>query len=267
MSGNAEVRLGRDETGHDVIVDFMAPWHMFVQGMSRSGKSVDVYLLLAPLAARDDTIVVGVDPTGILLSPWRAASGDKYRYLGAADMRAAADALAAICREMDDRIVALMDAGLDKLDTFTSQTPLLVVVLEEYPGTLSLAEVYDSAEGLKPAERTATSIKRSVRRLVQEGAKVGVRVVMIAQRADASIVGGTERSNFGLRISMRVDNNDAVRMLHPSATDDLCEAVQLAQPGQGVYELPGHRLTRFKADFCTYQQYTQFVRRQVQAGR
>lgn len=249
-------RLGRTEHGTDLYGDIWAPWHTLVQGQTRSGKSVLSYLMLAPLACRDDVIVTGVDPTGILLGPWGDLPGASLRHTATGDVPGMVVTLAALTEEMDRRITALVANGQDKIEDFTTDQPLIVVVLEEYPGTIATAEAYDAAHGLKPAQRTAPAIRYHVRRLVQEGAKVGFRLLMLVQRADASIVGGAERSNFGFRVSMRVDNPDAVRMLHPAATVEQCQIVQACVPGEGVFESPGQPLTRFKADYCTYQDYT-----------
>lgn len=252
------VRVGRVEDGTNLILDLGASWHIAIQGMSRSGKSVLTYSLLAPLARLTGVAICGVDPTGILLNPWRNHPHAEWRALGAADMTAAADTLDRIVAEMDRRIAALLNADLDKLDAFDTATPLLLVVLEEYPGTLSAAEAQDA--GAKPADRVAPRIQRNVRRLVQEGAKVGVRLLLIAQRMDASIVGGAERSNLGTRITMRVDNADAIRMLHPNATPDHVAMVPRMTPGVGLVELPGEGIRLFKADLLDYAGYVAAVR-------
>lgn len=235
-------------------------WHYGIQGMSRSGKSVLVYGVLAQVAAMPEVVVAGLDPTGVLLGPWTAAPGRDWRATGTGDIPAAAAAVGRIVAEMDRRIASLPDRDLDKLTRFTPAEPILLTVLEEYPGLLAAAEADDEAEGRRSAGRLAPRIRRDVRRLIQEGAKVGVRVVMLAQRMDASIVGGAERSNIGTRVTLRVDNGDAVRMLHPSAPPELVDVMGLARPGQGVVDLPGEPLRRFKADVIDYGGYLARVR-------
>ena len=108
--------------------------------------------------------------------------------------------------------------------------------------------------GVQPA------IQRNVRRLVQEGAKVGVRLVLIAQRMDASIVGGAERSNLGCRITLRVDNGDAVKMLHPQAPPEVVEAISRFSKGRGIVDLPGEPLTVMQSDLMDYAGYVRAVR-------
>lgn len=89
---------------------------------------------------------------------------------------------------MDERTRRLADLGIAAYEEFSSDLPLRVFVLEEYAGLLRQATAHD--EGLKPAERTAGKIKQRVGRLVSEGAKAGIRIILITQRMDATIVDG-----------------------------------------------------------------------------
>lgn len=261
MRAGLPIRLGRVEDGTDLVLDLTSPWHLAIQGMSRSGKSTVMYDLLAVLAPVRAVTVAGVDPTGILLYPWRDHPNSGWRSIGTRDMQAACEVLDELVAEMDRRITVLLDRALDKFDTFSDSLALVLVVLEEYPGILSAAEVQDQAEGRKPSDRLAPRIQRSTRRLIQEGAKVGFRVLLIAQRMDASIIGGAERSNLGTRITMRVDNADAIRMLHPNVGADYLASVPRMSPGVGLIEVPGVPIRLFKADLLEYRDYVETVRR------
>jgi len=254
------IRIGRDEHGEDVYIDLRDSWHVGIQGMSRSGKSCLAYAILTLAAMMLEVVVCGCDPTGILFAPWAAAPGQLLRASGTRETLAVRAAVSAIVDEMERRIAMLPELDLDKFSEFTPTLPILLVILEEYPGLLSALEADDEAEGRKPVERIAPKIKRDVRRLVQEGAKVGIRLVILAQRAEASIVGGAERSNIGLKVTLRVDNGDAVRMFHPSASPELIEMMGSAKPGQGVVDLPGEGLRRMKVDYIDYSTYLARVR-------
>jgi len=254
------VCLGRSREGHDVELDAGSAWHWAVQGATRSGKSVLSYVLLAQLAQHPEVVVAGVDPTGILLHPFESAPHPEWRALGSKDMSASLEVMDALVDEMDRRIDQLRASDLDKLEDFTEQVPLIFVVLEEYPGTLSAAEADDEAEGRAPKARLASKIKRDVRRLIQEGAKVGLRVLVLAQRFDASIVGGAERSNIGARVTLRVDNLDAITMLHPHLAPEIADAVPRFPVGRGVLELPGDGEAIFQTDRISYQAYLAHVR-------
>ncbi len=256
--GGVGVRIGRCEDGTDLVIDLTDPWHVGVQGMSRSGKSVLLYDLLAATAGRTDVLVTGLDPTGILLAPWAHAPGADLRHCGTGDLDHAVEVLEALVQEMDQRIGHLLSTGADQVGPGTPGMPVVVVVLEEYPGLLSVLTAHDQTT--KPAGRLENRVRLGVRRLVQEGAKAGIRVVMLAQRFDAAVVGGAERSNLGTRISLRVDNGDAVRMLHPAATPAQVQELAAAEPGRGLVDTPGQPTRWFKADLTGYAQYQHQVR-------
>lgn len=254
------VVLGRGEDGTDVVVDPAAPWHLAIQGATGSGKSALCYTLLGAMAARPDVLVCGVDPSGILLSPWLTGRGGAWIATGTADLSAAVDALAGVVAEMDARIAALVAAGLDKIETFDAACPLLMVVLEEYPGTLAAAKAQDDAEGRQGRDRIAPRIERLHGRLTKEGRKAGIWLAILAQRMSAKAVDTDDRSNVGLRITLRVDNGDAVGMLHDGpAARGYVEAARQFPPGMGLVEGPGRPLQRWRADLTDYQTYRTVV--------
>lgn len=249
----APIRIGRRKDGSgDIWVDLADAAHWLMQGITRSGKSALTYAILSQCVQMPHVKIVGVDPTAILLGPHRDQT---MVHTGTGDMENAARVLDSVVGEMTRRIQMLVRHGLDKMVAFNEEWPLLLVVLEEWPGVLAAAQAEDEAMGRKKAEAVAPRLQVAVRRLVQEGAKVGMRNQMMAQRADASVVGGAERSNYGYRITLRVDNGDAVRMLHPNASPEIIEQLEIASPGHGVIAIPGQPLTPFVADFCDYETY------------
>lgn len=264
------VRIGVDETGENITWDPYEATHTATQGMTRSGKSVQEYSRLSGLAGRADVEVCGLDPTGVLLGPWAdagcarigipATAGDTPVY---ERFRQVVDELVA---GMDQRTMQLATRGKDKLDAadFSAELPVLVVVLEEWPGILRAAGAEDAAEGRKPAERVAPKIDAGVGRLVAEGAKAGIRVNLLAQRLSAKSLDTDSRSNFGARHTMRVDNADAVGMLHANA-HEWAPIVAEFQPGQGLIERPGLGQRRYRADFTSYDTYLERVREHVNA--
>ena len=254
------VVTGLGETGRDIVLDLADAWHTAIQGMTRSGKSVLMYVLLVGLSAFDAVWIVGLDPTGVLLGPHRGAPGDEFRAIQTKSMEEHAGVITRLVAEMDRRIAALLGAGADKVTEFSRDFPLMVVVIEEYPGLLAAATAEDQLRGRKPADRVAPRIQAGVRRLIQEGAKVGFRVVLLAQRMDAGIVGGAERSNLGNRITLRVDSADAVRMLHPNSAAQWSERVSRFAPGHALIDRPGAPTVRFRVDYLGYEEYVSRLR-------
>lgn len=260
MPSEAKVLLGRTESGNNLVIDFAAAWHTAIQGQTRSGKSVLSYVALSQLAAMPHVVLAGCDPTGILLNPWKHAPHPEWRALGAADMAEHKNVLNRLIAEMDRRIGLLLESNRDKLEDFTPEMPLIVCVLEEFPGIMGAARGADAASGAKAADRIEPAISVAVGRLVREAAKVGIRVILLAQRMSSQAVDTDSRSQFGCRISMRLDNADAVKMLHDSVEPDLLAQFSKFPPGVGLYELPGVR-ERFRADVIDYAGYVDRVTR------
>jgi DNA segregation ATPase FtsK/SpoIIIE, S-DNA-T family len=240
------VMLGRDEDTNPVLIDLAAAAHLIVQGASGSGKSVGVYGLLAQLADAPDVRVIGSDITGLTLGPWAQRPDAAGWYaLGTRDPQAHIRVLERVVRIMDDRI-ADMPPGHDSIP-ITAATPLLVVPIEELPG---LFRVLGTAN--KDVEKRARAL---VARLLGEGRKAAIRVLLITQRADASIIGGYERGQASHTISYRVDTLSALQMLHPDADKAIAAEHATATAGVALLTAPGTPLRRFRSPLTTYARY------------
>lgn len=252
-STSTEIVIGRCDDGSDAIVDVAEASHIALQGMTRSGKSALCYTIFGQLIASDAVRVTGIDPNRVLLEPLaQTASTYAEDFVLGADPTAALALLNETCRVMDERARLLTEWGIPQHEEFSANFRVRVVLLEEYAGLLRQAAAHD--EGLKTADKVAPKIKQRVGRLVSEGAKAGIRVILITQRMDASIVDGDSRGQFGTRITMAVDNADAVRMLHPQATPEQVEKVTQFPVGRCLFWR--HRKESFmQADFTPYEEY------------
>ena len=251
----ASVVIGRAENSGTVALDPLGCLHTAVQGATRSGKSVLCYGYLSALAYRRDVLVCGIDPTGILLTPFGEGRGGNWIATSAKDGEHVARVLEAITDHMDTRISDLVASGRDKIAAYNQCTPAVVVVLEEYPGLLVQLAKDDEANGRRAKDRLAPQVERSVGRIVKEGAKVGVTVMVLAQRMSAKAIETDDRSNIPVRITMRVDNGDAVAMLHDGIDRTGVDMVRQFPPGRGLIEAPGLPLQKFQADLTDYQTY------------
>ena len=126
-----------------------------------------------------------------------------------------------------------------------------MIVLEEYPGTLAALAALDQASGAKPVDRAETALRAAVQRLALEGAKVGIALWIVAQRADTSLLTGVLRSQLTQRLTFAVDA-DGLRMLHEGITPEQVEAAQGFRPGQAFIERPGMPLTQYRSDLLEY---------------
>lgn len=259
-----KARVARLEDGTDGYIDLEDASHIAIQGMTRSGKSVLCYGLLAQLAGVDQVQVWGVDPNRVLLAPFAKDSGDRI-VLGSRkeELEATLDLLERFTKAMDERLVQLESKSIDKFEHFTAETPIMLMVLEEYPALVRQMDIYDKDK--KAGERIGTKAKGMVARLVSEGAKVGIRVIIIAQRADAEILDGPTRAQLGTRITMRVDNASAIGMLHSDLDPEIAEAVKKFSQGRFLLEQHGQRWIA-QADYIgEYGAYLQRVGDALQA--
>lgn len=236
------VLVGRTESGEDAFIDFEDASHVAIQGMTRSGKSALLYGVLAGLAGAPAVRIGGVDGNRVTLAPWAGVNPGWVS--GGVDSDSAIAVLERYTGLLDERLSALLPERTDKLETFTEDRPLEVVVLEEFTGVLTAAD-----------SKAKARIRGLVGRLVREGAKVGIRVVLVAQRMDAEIVGGDIRGQFGTRITMRVDSVDAVRMLHADFASRVdMERLAAFSKGRAIFEVHG-AVTEMQADYTTYGEY------------
>lgn len=217
--------------------------HLVLQGMTRSGKSVFAYSLLSQLAAMGDVVIAGSDPSGLLLGDvYNGSRHREWQAAGSGDVHAHLDVLARVVDEMDARIAGLPEDA-DKIDRFSPEQPLITVVLEEFAGLVRRAGLEKGKSG---EPKLADQIRALYGRLISEGHKAGIRLVLITQRASAAIIGGDERGNFGFRISFRVEDPESLEMLHGSLGRVHAEEHRHALQGICLIEGGHWRLTRAK---------------------
>lgn len=247
------MRLGVNASGRGVNGNIFSPFHWLLSGATRSGKSTALYTLLKALAPRDDVVVAGVDPSGIVFNALGGGlGGGRLRVMTLSNVEEIRRVLTDLIGVMERRILGLLDQRLDKITGFSSEYPLLVVVFEEYPGALAAIEAIDKANGAKPAQRVETFFRAAVQRLALEGAKVGIRLVILTQRADAAILTGVLRSQLTVKLSFRQDL-DGLRMVHPDVPKSLINEVLSAPPGVGLIEYPGEQTRLFRGIYTSYE--------------
>lgn len=228
---------GRLDDGRDLVEDWRRIGHVICQGVTRSGKSVWTYGALAQVAGLPWALVTGCDPTGLLFRAFAGTVHAPWQASGLADHAAHEDVLVRLVAEMDARIAELpMDRDTAEI---SASLPLLAVVLEEYPGLLRALDAEDKDRGKR--------VRSLVARLLCEGAKVGVRVIILAQRAEASVVGALERAQCSHRLSFRTDNRATAELLHPGVGAEIADAHTTCVPGVALLSSPGRPLSRLRA--------------------
>ena len=250
VSANAPVRVGETEYQDPVAYDFATPSHIALAGATRSGKSALAYWLLGQLAAMPWVRIVGSDVSSLLLHP---LAGDPLVALGQDDLDAHARALEGVEKLMRDRLDRLLAERRDKIDEFTVACPLVLVVIEEFPSLLELAKTLDASTS--PKGRLEARLRSVFLRLVTQSAKCGIRVMVVAQRMDASILQGVARSNIETRFLLRSDEA-GIEMMIPGLDDQQRSFLARARPGVGYLGMPGlDGPVLFRGVDVSYQQY------------
>lgn len=242
--------LGVDEGNRGVSVRWVHRGHTITQGQTGAGKSTFTYGSLASLAADPDTLIAGLDPSGLLWRPFAGTRHEPWQVSGlSGDLAEHLELLDRLVGMMDSRIAAI-PPDRDSVRVGAGGWPLVLVVLEEYAGLLRAADV--------AGRETGKRIRAAVARLLAEGRKAGIRALILVQRADASVVDGLVRAQCATRISFSVDSGDAVRMLHPAAAD--VADVLAAPPGIALVTRPGQPMLRLRVPLLDYATYARHVR-------
>ncbi|MHC1563439.1 hypothetical protein ACR9E3_31165 [Actinomycetospora sp. C-140] len=262
-SGREAVVLGRTEDGVTLGHAITDPAHVAVQGMNGSGKSVFTYGLLSQLAAAPDVLVAGSDITGLLLGrAWDGTIHRAHQVTGTADIAAHAVLLEDLVAEMDRRL-ATIPPRRDKIVP-SVECPTVLVPLEEFPGLLRAADALPRpkrGEGVPVGDR----IRTAVLRLLSEGRKAAFRVLMLAQRFEATAVGGGyARDQFALRMSFRVPA-DSLEMLHGTDARALGQGHANADPGVAYLSGLGRDCQRIRVPYLG--EYGEYVDRVQRFGR
>jgi S-DNA-T family DNA segregation ATPase FtsK/SpoIIIE len=222
--------------------------HTLVQGSSGFGKSTLTYAQLAPLAGRPDVLVAGLDPSGLVFRPWEGLPGASWRVSGLGGALAEhTRVLAELCAELDRRL-ELLPPGVDNLMT-SPATPLLVVALEELSGFLRT---------LDADRKLAPTVRALLGRLFAEGRKVGIRMLAVIPRADATVLGAGIRDQCQLRVSFAVEP-EGFRMAHPSTGPIDADEHAGSPPGVAAVTAPGLGTFRMRAGALPYAEYCRRV--------
>lgn len=251
-----DLLVGMLDTGQALKVQLASIAHLIVQGQTRSGKSRWTYGWLSQLATCEDVRISGSDVSGVLLRPFVGTRHGDHLALGTADLEEHARVLEELVTIMDERITRIPD-HLDVLPAST-EDPYEVVVLEELPGLVKAAQDQDAMhKGDRSYRPLLARIQGAYGRLLAEGAKVGFRLVILMQRADATIIGGFQRGQATLRLSFAVQDPESVKMLHSAASTEVAEAHTAAVPGRALVSGPGIPVARLRApemgDYATFR--------------
>ncbi|KQB85133.1 FtsK/SpoIIIE domain-containing protein [Corynebacterium oculi] len=244
------LRWALDEDGEEILFAPTVAMHTIVAGATRSGKSKLSQAILVQLARCPEVAVCGVDPAGGLLAPFaRLRPEDVVVGSGIPALENAVKLIDHLVEVMEQRNMGLLDRLEEKMDHFSPECPLIVVVLEEYAGMLAALEAWD--------KKRQKGFVLQVGRLLREGAKAGIRVFTVIQRPEAAVL--HDRAQYSRRISCRLDNADSVRMLFEDASAPVVARLVNVPPGQGLVWEAGSPPRWFQAPDLNYARYCELI--------
>lgn len=226
--------IGVDEEGNGVSIDLANSAHLLIAGATRSGKSVCTYGLLTHVLRMGDSVrLLVADPNDTTIAPFEPlvswSTSDTHP-------KEVTEMLLWVRREMDRRKPILRDMRLDKVSEFKPELPMIVIVIDEAANYLRHADA-----------AAAKELNNELLAVVSQGAKYGVRLVLITQRPDSTILSTSTRSQLSARISFRVEDTATAQMVFPDIEDP--GALLTFGPGVGMIKEVAGRPLRFRAAF------------------
>lgn len=248
-----------DENGVPVVWEPTDVGHVVISGITRTGKSKGSQSLIVGTCL-PWVQYCGIDPSAGLLKPVKYFSGRPQDFVLGSDLGWVDSAVTLLerCVEvMRDRIGSL--GWSEKINDFSTEVPVVVVVLEEYANLLVAAENHG-----KDGKKIKAKIISLVGSLLREGAKVGILCFTILQRAEAAVL--HDRSQYSLRISYRQDNRDSIGMLFDQPEPEEVSRIVSLSPGRGVLADSGQPLRWFQTPNPQYSDYVRTVEERIYTG-
>lgn len=249
---NVTLALGKDISGHPVIVDLAKMPHLLVAGTTGSGKSVCLNALLLSLLYKStpkDLRLILIDPKMLELSIYQDIPHLLVPVV--TDMKEAANALRWCVAEMDRRYRLMASLGVRNLAGYNSKVreaikkgaPLLDPLqpseseeepseLQEMPCIVVLADEFADMMMV-----VGKKIEELIARIAQKARAAGIHLVLATQRPSVDVITGLIKANIPTRIAFQVSSKiDSRTILDQSGAEQLLghgDMLYLA-PGTGV---------------------------------
>ena len=241
--------LGKDISGHPVVVDLQKMPHLLVAGTTGSGKSVGLNAMLLSLLFKstpEEVRLIMVDPKMLELSIY-----DGIPHLltpVVTDMKEAANALRWCVAEMERRYRLMASQGVrnlagynDKIKKAKAQgkpieapewyrgedetlkylepLPVIVVVVDEFADMMMVV---------------GKKVEQLIARIAQKARAAGVHLILATQRPSVNVITGLIKANIPTRIAFQVSSKIDSRTIL-----DQQGAQQLLGHGDMLYMAPG----------------------------
>lgn len=213
--------LGKDISGHSVVVDLAKMPHLLVAGTTGSGKSVGLNVMLLSLlykASPEKVRMIMIDPKMLELSIY-----DGIPHLLApvvTDMKEAANALRWCVAEMERRYRLMASLGVRNLagynqkieDGLEKNTPILnplpPLLPQHIPEPLNplpyIVVVIDEFADMMMV--VGKKVEELIARIAQKARAAGIHMILATQRPSVDVITGLIKANIPTRIAFQVSS-------------------------------------------------------------
>ncbi len=252
----ATLALGKDISGHPIVVDLGKMPHLLVAGTTGSGKSVAVNAMILSLlykATPNDVRLILIDPKMLELSVYEGIPHLLTPVI--TDMNDSANALRWCVGEMERRYRIMASLGVRNIAGYNRKVKEAIDKDEPIPDPL-----YKPEEAFDPDEPPPTlnhlplivvvidefadmmmivgkKCEELIARLAQKARAAGIHLIVATQRPSVNVITGLIKANIPTRIAFQVSSKVDSRTIL-----DQGGAEQLLGHGDMLYLSPGSGL-------------------------
>ena len=248
---NLTLALGKDISGHPVIVDLATMPHLLVAGTTGSGKSVSLNAMLLSLlykATPKQLRLILIDPKMLELSVYEGIPHLLTPVV--TDMKDAASALRWCVTEMERRYCLMASLGVRNIFGYNTKITKVVEVSKARRLLLNSLQINNENEPLELqrlpqivviadefADMMAVvgkTVETFIVRLARKARAAGIHLIFATQRPSVDVITGLIKANIPARVAFQVSSKIDSRTIL-----DQQGAEQLLGHGDLLYLAPG----------------------------